>query len=204
MSIVYSTTFTGSNANPLPSPFGTMGSHSALQLLSNTCQGTATGTNCISSDTVNSASNDQYALATLGAFTNGSQLLICIRCTAATDSFIDWRIVQGSSTSNFEWRQNAGASGTFSTPALNTPGASGDTYKIQVQGQTYIGLQNNAQVFTFTDTNSELSSGSGGLGINAGTALANGTVVYFEWGSVGAYTPYTRTQFYETPTVFTQ
>lgn len=204
MAIIYSTNFTAANANPLPSPFGTMGSHSPLQLLSNTCQATATGSNNISSDTTNAYPNDQYAKLTVGAFAAGSDVLICVRCTAAGDAFIDWRIVQGGSVSNFEWRTNSTTSGTFSTPALNTPGAAGDTYMLQVQGQIYTGLQNNAVIFTFTDTNSELSSGSGGLGINAATSLSNATVVYFEAGSVPPYTPYTRTQFYETPTVFTQ
>lgn len=185
MAIILSDTFSRANADPIGTPYVTMGSHSPLQIVSTAAEGSVLASNCISIDGSNPYSaSAQYCKFIMGAFSNGSQMSLILRGTAASDAFIDWRFVQGSAVSQFEWRQNSTTNGTFSSPALNTVAAALDTYTFQVVGQQYTGFQNGVQIFTFNDTLAKLATGTPGFAIQGQVALTNATVTYFEAGNL--------------------
>ena len=160
MSVLYSETFTGANANPIGGVWTTGSGWAALQRISNLVDGTSGDSGAYVSTVV--PPNDQYSKVTLGAaFTTDGGPFVRAATGAKTHYLLDI------AASCQLYRVSAGVYTTIGA-AFSHTAVIGDVYEIRAVGTTISGWINGVQQRTVSDAN--IASGRFGIFIS-GTSL---------------------------------
>lgn len=183
MSIILSDNFTRANANPIGGIYLTVNTMNPVQLVSNVAEGTVASSNNGVYDSVNAYPADQFSAVTINAVGGGGSFFCMVRITGGVQSFAYW--YYSDNTSGLFNLYSGGVQIVNNYPiGLNTPGAAGDVFKLQVQGQTYSFIRNGAVVNTYYDSTASLTSGSPGFSIFPTATLSQNTLSLFQAGNL--------------------
>ena len=183
MTIIVNDNFTRANANPIGGIYSTLTGVSAIQLLSDVAEGTATAASNGCIDTSNTYTPDQWCSATVGGtWANGANVWLLIRMTQAS-SGVRITLGQGSTTATLNFYNGSSFNANTYIWNLNTPSTTGDNYLIWVNGQNYYLAQNGASCGNYFDAASTVTSGTVGFGFFTTGVLANSVLSLFQSGN---------------------
>ena len=171
MAQLASDNFTRANENPLNASNWTIPtSLFSLQIVSNRCEPTTTGTTNQELWTGRSWPNDQYSEVTIQAIEAGGDTRVVARgSTAAHTNYFVQILGVGASQSVKLWKVIAGAFTQLGTTQTVTVTA-GDVFRCECQGTTIRAKQNGTQLISVTDAS--IASGNPGLEISAATSVS--------------------------------
>ena len=165
----------------------------AIQVVGNLAEPTATGVDCQAVYTGIPFSNDQYAEVTLAALGSSSFASPLVR--AGTNALTWYEIGVGGPTgsaftSTAIYKRVANVQ-TQIGPSIQVTPQVGDVFRLSVVGNVLSLFQNGFLILQVQDYSSSISSGSPGFKLNAATAVTNAQISLWAGGSANVIPSYT-------------